>query len=131
MTHTQFYLWLTGLTFGIAGIIALLMLFPAFADILPISIISSGFFVILCILVFYLGNRAAKSENKYVLTRLILGLVFIKILACLGIVIVYDRVFVPTSNYYMLPFFLIYLVYTIFEVVLLTKANKLSTTYAK
>ena len=131
MTQTQFYLWLAGLTTGVVGIVFLLLLFPAFGDILPVSLISVGFFVILCITVYYLGNQAAKSDNKYVLTRLILGLVFIKIFACLAIVIVYEKLFEPDTNYYMLPFFLIYLVYTVFEVILLTKANKLSASYGK
>ena len=53
-------------------------------------------------------------------------LVFIKLFCCLLIIIVYDRLFHPQSNVYVIPFFLIYIAFTVLEVNMLSKANRLA-----
>lgn len=51
-------------------------------------------------------------------------LVLFKLVCCVVIVLVYDRAFKPENKAYLIPFFVIYLAYTVFEVIMLTKANK-------
>ncbi len=124
MKSPVFFKWLIILTVLLAGIITALSLIPIFKNILGISFSTLIFFVSLSITVYYLGNSAARSRNKNRLTQLIMILVFFKLFSCLLIIIIYDRFFHPASNYYVLPFFLIYISYTVFEVMMLSKANK-------
>jgi hypothetical protein len=124
MKSPVFFKWLIILTVLLAGIIMALSLIPIFENILGISFSTLIFFVSLSITVYYLGNSAARSRNKNRLTQLIMILVFFKLFSCLLIIIIYDRFFHPVSNYYVLPFFIIYISYTVFEVMMLSKANK-------
>ena len=126
MESSAFFKRLTLVTILLALCILAFSFIPIFEGILPISFASLIFFVLLSIAVFYLGNAAARSSNKNRLTQLIMILVFVKLFSCLLIIIIYDRVFQPASNYYVIPFFMIYIVFTIFEVGMLTKANKLT-----
>jgi hypothetical protein len=125
MKSSAFFTWLTILTALLSIIILALSTFEIFAAIKLISFSSLIFFVALSIVVFYLGNAAASSENKNRLTQLIMILVFFKLFSCLLIIVIYDRLFKPSSDYYVLPFFLIYIVFTVFEVTMLSKANKM------
>lgn len=126
MESSAFFKQLSIISFVLIIFILALSYLGPFNDILPISYASLAFFVILSVAVFYLGNAAARSSDKNRLTQLIIILVFFKLFSCLFIIIAYDRMFQPQSNYYVLPFFLIYIVFTIFEVNMLTKANRLS-----
>lgn len=126
MKSSVFFKWLILLTLLLTILIFVLSFIHIFKDSLAISLSSIIFFVSLSIVVFYLGNAAARSANKNRLTQLIMILVFFKLFSCLLIIIIYDRFFHPANNYYVLPFFLIYILYTVFEVIMLTKANKLS-----
>lgn len=126
MKSSVFFKWLIILTLLLTTVIFVLSFIEIFKDSLAISLSSIVFFVSLSITVFYLGNAAARSTNKNRLTQLIMILVFFKLFSCLLIIMIYDRFFHPANNYYVLPFFLIYILYTVFEVIMLTKANKLS-----
>ena len=126
MKSSVFFRWLIILTLLLTTLIFVLSFIHIFKDSLAISLSSIVFFVSLSIVVFYLGNAAARSTNKNRLTQLIMILVFFKLFSCLLIIMIYDRFFHPPNNYYVLPFFLIYILYTVFEVIMLTKANKLS-----
>ena len=126
MKSSVFFKWLILLTLLLTIVIFVLSFIHIFKDSLTISLSSIIFFVSLSIAVFYLGNAAARSTNKNRLTQLIMILVFFKLFSCLLIIIIYDRFFHPTNNYYVLPFFLIYILYKFFEVIMLTKTNKLS-----
>ena len=100
-------------------------LIPGFEDALAISLFSLLFFVLLNIGVYYLGLRSVRSKDKNSLTRLIMLLVFLKMISCLLIIIVYDQGWKPATNHYIIPFFLIYVSYTIFEVDMLSKISKM------
>lgn len=126
MKSSVFFKWLIIITLLLTTVIFVLSFIEIFKDSLAISLSSIVFFVSLSIAVFYLGNAAARSTNKNRLTQLIMILVFFKLFSCLLIIMIYDRFFHPVNNYYVLPFFLIYILYTVFEVIMLTKANKLS-----
>ncbi len=126
MKSSVFFKWLIIITLLLTTVIFVLSFIEIFKDSLSISLSSIVFFVSLSIAVFYLGNAAARSTNKNRLTQLIMILVFFKLFSCLLIIMIYDRFFHPANNYYVLPFFLIYILYTVFEVIMLTKANKIS-----
>ena len=116
MSYRSFFALLSGLTVLTA---VLLFLLHQTVDALEahqsLSWISLAFFVALSILMFYTGKVTAASENKNLFTSAVLGFVFGKMALSLLIVIVYTREVQPESKYFVLPFFLVYILYTIFE----------------
>jgi hypothetical protein len=101
--------------------------FPQFAGVQPIAWISLGIFVLLSVVMFYAGRNAAFSENKHSFTNVSLGVtignIFIAILFILG----YDQLMQPESRFFIIPFFLMYLIYTIFETYIMMKLGQLGT----
>lgn len=127
MTDTRFFSLLTVVT-GSTLILGYASSFMSyFGETWPFASSSIVFFTVLTIAAHYAGKKASRSSNPNHLTQLIMGLVFFKLICCLGLILIYNKVFKPVNNHYLVSFFVIYLVYTIFEVVLLTKVNKLHT----
>ncbi len=94
-----------------------------------ITSISLPFFVVLSIIIYFLAVRAARSRDKNSLTRLVMATVFIKLVGCLAIIIIHDRMYHPESGHYVIPFIAYYIAYTVFEVKLLTDLNKTTKSY--
>ncbi|MDH3651863.1 MAG: hypothetical protein OEQ53_19415, partial [Saprospiraceae bacterium] len=108
------------------GIVYLLSHSAGFRSSAPISLFSILFFSLLCLVIHYVAKSAARNPNKNLLTQLIMVVVFLKLIFCLLLVVGYDRMYQPENNNFIIPFLLFYLIYTSFEVVILTKANRLS-----
>ena len=126
MLDSKFYLWLLGLGLFSSMVVLVLSQIESFTSSTPLSIFSICFFSLLCFVVHYLGKRAARSANKHLLTQLIMVVVFVKLLFCLFLVVVYDRSYQPETHHFVIPFLFFYVTYTVFEVTILTKANRLS-----
>jgi len=124
MTNTSFYKWLLIVTISLLLGVFTLAQCRLFSEIVPISIAGIFFFIMLSIGTFYIGHRASRSENPYLMTQLSMMLVLFKLVCCVVIVLVYDRIYLPANNAYLIPLFMIYLTYTVYEVIMLTKANK-------
>ncbi|NND06650.1 MAG: hypothetical protein HKN87_09740 [Saprospiraceae bacterium] len=127
MKTATFFLWISLLTLILTIGTYLMASTAFFAGSFPISFGSIIFFTILTIGAHYLGVLAARSKNQNHLTQLTMVLVFFKLFSCLLIVFLYDRIFDPPTSNYLLLFFLIYLTYTIFEVIVLTQANRITS----
>jgi hypothetical protein len=113
------------ITFLLAIVIIGIATVPGFSHTLGISVFSLVFFVLLNLAIYFAGIKSALSADPNSLTRLIMFLVFFKMFTCLLIVIVYDQYWNPASNHYILPFLIIYVTYTVFEVLFLSKISKL------
>ncbi len=124
MTDTSFYKWLTINSLTLLLGVYILAQWELFNEVIPISSISIFFFILLSIGTFYLGRSASRSNNPYLMTQLSMMLILFKLVCCVVIVLVYDRAYMPANNAYLIPLFLIYLTYTVFEVIMLTRANK-------
>ena len=88
-------------------------------------LISIGSFTLLSTGVYFMAAKAAISKDKNAFTRLIMGLTFAKLILTLILVIAYQRLAHPGSLFFIIPFFLIYMAYTIFETMYLTKLGKI------
>jgi len=75
--------------------------------------------------VYFMAAKAAISKDKNTFTRLILALTFAKLVLTLILVIAYQRLAHPGSLFFIIPFFLVYIAYTIFETMYLTKLGKI------
>lgn len=82
------------------------------------------FFVVWSVIMFFISGKAAKNENKNIFTSAILGFTFAKLFLSAGIVYAYFRITEPESRLFLLPFFGVYLIYTIFETHFMMKLGK-------
>ncbi len=85
---------------------------------------SLGIFIPLSIAMFLGGQRAAKSTNKYFFSNLIMPLTFIKMFVAVMGLVVYKKIFHPETKFFLLPFFFVYVIFTIFETFFMVKLAK-------
>lgn len=125
MNRQRFFLQLILITAGVFGFLLLLQIFPAFSQDFVFSVTSLAFFVLLSLGMFLLAIKAAVSKDKNAFTSLIIGFTFAKLLLTVALVLVYKKIANPEGALFLVPFFLIYIVFTIFETVFMTKLGKI------
>jgi hypothetical protein len=81
-------------------------------------------FVPLSIIMFLVGQSAAKNVNKYLFSNLIVHFTVIKLLFSLLSVVMYKKIYHPESKFFIVPFALVYVVFTIFETFFMVKLTK-------
>jgi hypothetical protein len=67
-------------------------------------------------LIIWLAQRAARSSNKNLLTQLMLSSVFLKMMVALTVFIIYYKTQHPTGLLFLVPFFVIYIIFSIFGI---------------
>lgn len=121
MTTAQFGRSL-GLTTLVGGLLtASLHAFPRLTIHWPMTVVGLVFFCTITLLGYVLARRTAAARNKHLFTNAVLGFTMLKMLLCGGVVVVYVLLAEPTDRLFVLPFFLLYLIYTPFEVYVFTK----------
>lgn len=124
MQSTVFYKQLFIISLITALIIQLLHAqFPILGDYL-FSFISIVFFTVFCVLVYRLHLMATKSTDKSLFSRIFLVSIFLKLMFCILLVVGNLLLAKPDNYYFVLPFFLVYIIYTIFEVNFIIKLAK-------
>ena len=121
---------------GLAGIILLTaavlwgldILFPASNALGQLSLISAIIFIAIVIGAYYLGQMAIRSASKSRFIQLVMMIIMIKMFVCVLIIAVYLKVVVPESKLFVLPFLVIYLIFTIFEVIILERIARTEST---
>jgi len=97
-----------------------IVIYAALAFALPIYgyldffIISSIFFLSYNLLLFFASKRAKNSKVKNQFIHLVLYNVFVKIILSFLVVFVYFKTTIPEDKFFMIPFLICYLVYTVF-----------------
>ena len=86
-----------------------------------LSVISLLFFIIFSYVIFRGGYNTARSKNKQLFSQFFLVATGIKMFLSLTIVLIYFIIVKPSTQYFIIPFFFVYICYTIFEVYILTK----------
>ena len=86
---------------------------------------SLGFFVALSLVMFFVGRKAAVSQNKNDFTNVFLLFLMAKLFSCAILVIVYLKTVEPQTKLFVLPFFGLYIIYTVFEVYFLSKLGRM------
>ncbi len=90
------------------------------------SWLSLGFFVLLTLLIYAWAYRSARSNNPKLLLQVAIGVTAFKIAACIALVWGYVQQQAPQDHWFLLPFFSLYLLYTIFETHLLMRFSRLT-----
>jgi len=127
MSQKAFYLQLFLVTAATVTGAYFLHQLPLFAGDALLTWIAIGIFVLLSVTMYYQGYRAALSDNKHDFTNTFLGFLVGKLFLCGGLIIGYFYLAEPSSKLFVLPFFGVYIVYTIFEVVFMSRLGRLST----
>ena len=83
-------------------------------------------FVSLSVLMYLAGYRAAMSENKNDFTNAILGFTVAKMFLAILVLIGYTQLARPQDKLFIIPFFGIYLIYTIFETYFMMKLGRMN-----
>lgn len=99
----------------------------------PESMAMSGFmilslvvFTVINIIAYYLGIRAALSSNKSRFIQLIMVLIVVKMFIAVAMVVGYVKMGQPASKLFVLPFLILYVIFTIFEVWILLKIARIN-----
>jgi hypothetical protein len=127
VTAKAFYLQLALVTLIAAATAYGINTFPQFADVQPIAWISLAIFVLLSVVMYYAGRKAAFSDNKHDFTNVSLGVTIGKIFIAILFILGYNQLMQPDSRFFIIPFFLMYLIYTIFETYIMMKLGRLNT----
>lgn len=103
--------------FGIIGILQIELIKPYGG----LYYLTMAFMAFSTILFYILGKMAIHSSNPYAFIQLVIAGVMFKIVGALVVVGIYVRFVEIQSKFYLLPFIVIYIVYTIFETTILYK----------
>ena len=124
MESRTFFLQLL-LTSGLCllGIVSLYQ-FPALAPGIPLAWISLAFFVLFSLLTYVVALRISKSSKKEHFINLILAFTLIKMLFSFLLIAAYAHLATQSSKLFALPFFGIYLLFTIFESAFMIRVGK-------
>ena len=122
MTINRFLIELLLVTLG--TLIVLLLLgwcFPILSPHQQAGWWSLFLFIALSIPMFLLSKIAARSKNKYLFSNVSFFFVFTKMVAVIIAILCYKKMISPNSNWFVVPFFVVYIFFTIFEVYFMIK----------
>jgi len=121
MTSKAFFIFLTIMSSIVAAVLFGFQRVEMLKSYSLLSWTSFGFFVVFTLALFWGAKRSVKSENKHMFSQFFLAATVIKMLTSLTIVLIYFLVAKPATQYFIIPFFFVYLCFTIFEVYFMTK----------
>jgi hypothetical protein len=123
MTWKQFLYQLILVSLGAAAILFGIHFIPAMRPYDDFSIYCILFFVIFCQFIFLLGKIAVSSNNVNLFNFLIMALMFFKIIFSIAFIFIYKQNKEPETAFYIIPFLIVYIIYTIFEVYFMSKVG--------
>ncbi|MEZ4948216.1 MAG: hypothetical protein R2784_02295 [Saprospiraceae bacterium] len=115
MNSGKFYSQLALVSVVMLGVLFGMKFIKPLAPYFWLSIFIWAFFIFYSVLMYVVGSLSLKNENQKSFTSLVIGFTFGKMLLAVLIIVVYSQGYNPESQLYVVPFFLIYIVYTIFE----------------
>lgn len=112
--------------FGVFTIVCLLLILishlgSSLSTFTTFSLSTLLLYIVLTIVMYILVKRAKLNADPSSYTSLLLSFHWVRIFSSLIFVLTYIKFFIPKSNLFLLPFFAIYILFTIFEVYMITK----------
>ena len=89
-----------------------------------LSVIGIIMFSIYTIGLYFLSTLSVRSPNKGMFTAVHIGTIFFKMVLTIAIAMMYKKQYLPESRYYILPFILIYIAFTVHETWMMMKVSK-------
>lgn len=124
MSQGRFYLQLILLSLLVAIALYFLHQLPQLQAYSLLSWISLVFFIVLSAIMYRVGYQAAVSDNKHHFTNTVMGFTIGKMMIAILIILGYLKLAEPETKLFVLPFFGIYLIYTIFETYFMIRLGK-------
>lgn len=107
------------LLFLTIGILVLIMYFMSMNskinEYLDIAYYAIPSFTLLSIAIYFLTEYLEKQPNKGMLLNLVIINVMFKFLIAIGVVMIYHKLRDPEDGIFVLPFIIVYVIFTIFE----------------
>lgn len=100
---------------GVAVILFILHQFDKYSHLPPFSWSCWLLFIAFSQAVFFFGLRAARSTNRHDFTNVSMGFIFFKMMLSVGFVFIYVKLIEPPDALFIIPFFINYLCFTVFE----------------
>lgn len=122
--HKKFITQLGFCSFLSIVLILLLNTIPVFNTDQILYWISLVIFIIINIIGYFFGLKTANSSNKFDFSNLFIIITMLKVFVFLFTFVAYNLLLEPSNKLYILPFFMLYMIFTTFEVRLLTKIGK-------
>ncbi len=115
-------------TVGISLVlVACMLISPMLQQHIPFALSTIVLFSVLSIVIFLFGERFTKSSNKYLYNNLIVINFVLKIVSSVLLIVAYVNVMKPTDNWYLAVFILVYVLFTSFEVLFMTRQARLKS----
>ena len=125
MTFQRFFILLIATSLAvIAGNLILQSLFPVLQNHINILWWSLELYIIISIFMFLMGSRTVDSSNKNDFSGVVIGFVLFKMLISIALILFYRKVFHPESKTFIVPFFIVYFSFTIFEMYFMTQLTR-------
>jgi hypothetical protein len=124
MDFKTFFTYLLYISATVALLIYSMQYISQLSSYSDLSWFSYAFFNLFSLLLYYGAVKTVKSENLHSFSNFFLLATISKLFFCLAIVVVYFYKFKPSDQYFIIPFFLIYIFYTIFEVYFMSIIGK-------
>ena len=97
---------------------------PAWQSGIALAWIALAFFVLFSLIAFFMAAQISKSPKKDRYITLIMGLTLLKMFLSFTLIAAYVKLNPPQSRLFAIPFFGIYLIFTIFESAFLIRIGK-------
>jgi hypothetical protein len=125
MSSKNFYLLLGSVSLLTFGTLSLLYLFfPTLKSYTDLGWLSFVLFFVITIIMFFLGQTAMNSTSKMMFSNVSMAFLLMKMLLSIMILVLYKKLAHPTSNIFIVPFFIVYLIFTIFETYVMLKLTR-------
>jgi|GEM_PF-516247 membrane-associated HD superfamily phosphohydrolase len=121
MTYPRFFQLLTIITLLAIACAAAAHHWLAIGYALPFTMGIIVMFLLFAVTLFLLGKRTAGAKNKMLFTSVFMGVSMFKMFLSGGVIAAYAILGEPTSKLFVVPFFTSYLLYTVLEVLSLSK----------
>lgn len=127
MSRQSFFKQLGALSILLTLLLFLLHSFAPFNGYSNLSWMSLILFILLTIGMYFGGLKATMSENKHTFTNVVLLFTIGKMVLSIVVILGYYEWAQPDSKLFIIPFFAIYVAFTIFETYFMMKLGKMKT----
>lgn len=125
MSAQVFYRQLGIVALLTAAALWLLSNVPLFAGHQLLYWMTFGVYLLITLLLFWIGRKLAGSSNRNSFTQFVMITVFAKMALTMAVLVAYLKMAEPGSKYFILPFFVVYLAFTIYETYMLMKVGRI------
>jgi len=102
----------------------LLNMLPALKGSEVFTWLSLAFFFLISLVVLYFGEKGIRSKSQRTFTAMINLGTLLRLVGGASLVLIYALLIKPSDKLFVVPFFLFYLCYTVFDVAYLIRLNR-------